>query len=162
MMEIGYTSAVDSEVVRNNDDCRSILCEGYLVYAPEYWDVVDEDGNPLSEEDCDYASWEEFEEYFFDYCDVVDDSNWRYPFVIAENNEYNRSLDDLGVMRDFGANNHKVVTMWEDVRSTGITAWALLIWTLVVVAVVSGVVALWFVLKQRRKMRVIIKRHDEE
>lgn len=162
MMEIGYTAAVDSEVVRNNDDCRAILCEGYLVYAPEYWDVVDEDGNPLSQEDCDYASWEEFEEYFFDYCDVVDDSNWRYPFVIAENNQYNRTLDDLGVMRDFGANNHKVVTMWEDVRSTGITAWALLVWTLIVVAVVVGVVALWFALKQRRKMRVIVKRRDEE
>lgn len=161
MMEIGYSSAVDPEIVRNNDECRSILCEGYLVYAPEYWDAVDEDGKVLSAEDCDYASWEEFEEYFFDYCDVIDDSNWRYPFVIAQDNEYNRKLDDLGVMRDFGANNHKVVTMWEDVRSTGITAWALLGWTILVVALVVGVVALCVAVNQRRKMRVIVKRREE-
>lgn len=160
MMEIGYTSAVDADAVRNSEACRAILCEGYLVYAPEYWDAADGDGNALSAEDCDYASWEEFEEYFFDYIDPIDDSNWRYPFVIAENNGYNRTLDDLGVMRDFGANNNKVVTMWEDVRSTGITAWALLGWTLLIIAVaVAAALSIWAI-KRRGKMRVIIKKAE--
>lgn len=160
MMEIGYSSAVDPELVREDEECRAILCEGYLVYAPEYWTAVDEKGNELSQEDCDYSSWEEFEEYFFDSVDPIDDSNWRYPFVITEDNEYNRTLNDLGVMRDFGENNYKVASMWEDVRSTGITAWALLGCTLAVIAVVVGITWLVLAIKRRSKMRVIIKKAE--
>lgn len=160
MMEIGYTAAIDSKKMRADEDCRSILAEGYVVYDPLSWDVVDENGNPLSAEECDFADWEEFAEYFFDYCDPIDDSNWRYPFVVASDNEYNRSIDDLGVMRDFGANNNKVSTMWEDVRSTGITVWGLLGWTVLVLAVAVGVVALVVAITRRKKMYVIIKKAE--
>ena len=76
-------------------------------------------------------------------------------------NEYNRGIEELGVMRDFGANNYKVSTMWEDVRSTGITAWALLGWTVLAAAVIVGVTALVVWLQRRCKMRVIVKRADE-
>lgn len=160
MMEIGYTSAVDGEKVKNDAECREILAQGYYVYG-EDWEITDEDGNVLSQEDCDYASWQEFEDYFFNNFDPIDDSNWRYPFEIMAGNEYNRGIEELGVMRDFGANNYKVSTMWEDVRSTGITAWALLGWTVLAAAVMVGVTALVVWLQRRSKMRVIVKRADE-
>lgn len=160
MMEIGYTSAVDGEKVKNDAECREILAQGYYVYG-EDWEITDEDGNVLSQEDCDYASWQEFEDYFFNNFDPIDDSNWRYPFEIMAGNEYNRGIAELGVMRDFVANNYKVSTMWEDVRSTGITAWALLGWTVLAAAVIVGVTALVVWLQRRSKMRVIVKRADE-
>lgn len=160
MMEIGYTSAVDGEKVKNDAECREILAQGYYVYG-EDWEITDEDGNVLSQEDCDYASWQEFEDYFFNNFDPIDDSNWRYPFEIMAGNEYNRGIEELGVMRDFGANNYKVSTMWEDVRSTGITAWALLGWTVLAATVIVGVTALVVWLQRRSKMRVIVKRADE-
>lgn len=160
MMEIGYTAAVDGEKVKNDAECREILAQGYYVYG-EDWEITDEDGNVLSQEDCDYASWQEFEDYFFNNFDPIDDSNWRYPFEIMAGNEYNRGIEELGVMRDFGANNYKVSTMWEDVRSTGITAWALLGWTVLAAAVIVGVTALVVWLHRRSKMRVIVKRADE-
>ena len=160
MMEIGYTSAVDGEKVKNDAECREILAQGYYVCG-EDWEITDEDGNVLSQEECDYASWQEFEDYFFNNFDPIDDSNWRYPFEIMAGNEYNRGIEELGVMRDFGANNYKVSTMWEDVRSTGITAWALLGWTVLAAAVIVGVTALVVWLQRRSKMRVIVKRADE-
>ena len=160
MMEIGYTAAVDGEKVKNDAECREILAQGYYVYG-EDWEITDEDGNVLSQEDCDYASWQEFEDYFFNNFDPIDDSNWRYPFEIMAGNEYNRGIEELGVMRDFGANNYKVSTMWEDVRSTGITAWALLGWTVLAAAAIVGVTALVVWLQRRSKMRVIVKRADE-
>ena len=160
MMEIGYTSAVDGEKVKNDAECREILAQGYYVYG-EDWEITDEDGNVLSQEDCDYASWQEFEDYFFNNFDPIDDSNWRYPFEIMAGNEYNRGIEELGVMRDFGANNYKVSTMWEDVRSTGITAWALLGWTVLAAAMIVCVTALVVWLQRRSKMRVIVKRADE-
>ena len=160
MMEIGYTAAVDGEKVKNDAECREILAQGYYVYG-EDWEITDEDGNVLSQEECDYASWQEFEDYFFNNFDPIDDSNWRYPFEIMAGNEYNRGIEELGVMRDFGANNYKVSTMWEDVRSTGITAWALRGWTVLAAAVIVGVTALVVWLQRRSKMRVIVKRADE-
>lgn len=160
MMEIGYSAAVDPDKIRADETCRGILSEGYTVYSP-YWDCADDDGNPLQAAECDFASWEEFEEYFFDYCDPIDDSNWRYPFVIESDNEFERDISDLGVMRDFGANNNKVSTMWEDIRSTGITVWALLGWTCLALAVAVGVIALVTAVLRRRRMTVIVKRADE-
>ncbi len=159
-VEIGYTSAVDASKVREDENCRAILAESYLVYDPQSWTAVDEKGNLLSQDECDFASWEEFVEYFFDYVDPIDDSNWRYPFTIVADNEYNRSISDLGVMRDFGANNNKVSTMWEEVRSTGITALGLLGWTVLVIAVVVGLIALVMFIKRHKKMTVIIKKAE--
>lgn len=156
MMEIGYSAAIDPEKIRVDNDCQTILGEAYGVYGI----AVDDNGNKLSADECDYASWEEFEEFFFDYKDPIDDSNWRYPFVIAAENEYGRKLSDLGVMRDFGVNNTKVSTMWESVRSTGITVWGLLGWTVAVLAVAVGVIALVMVVGRRKKKYVIVKRAE--
>lgn len=64
-------------------------------------------------------------------------------------------------MRDFGVNNHKVTTMWEDVRSTGITAWALLGWTTLALAVAVGVIAFAVFLKRRMQMRVVVKKAEK-
>lgn len=156
MMEIGYSAAIDPQKIREDEDCRTILGEAYGVFGY----AVDENGNKLSADQCDYETWEEFAEFFFDYKDPIDDSNWRYPFVIAADNEYGRQISDLGVMRDFGVNNTKVSTMWESVRSTGITVWGLLGWTAAVLAVAVGVIALVLAIARRKKKYVIVKRAE--
>lgn len=156
MMEIGYSAAIDPEKIRVDEDCQTILGEAYGVYGI----AVDDNGHKLSADECDYASWEEFEEFFFDYKDPIDDSNWRYPFVIAAENEYGRKISDLGVMRDFGVNNTKVSTMWESVRSTGITVWGLLGWTAAVLAVAVGAIALVMAVGRRKKKYVIVKKAE--
>lgn len=146
-MEIGYTPAIKPEALLNDEsgEVRSVLSSGYYVYDPEYWDLIDEDGNVLTVDDCDYESWEEFVDYFFYYVDEIDGSNWRYPFVSAElNADNNRNINSLGVMRDFGDKNKDVVTAWNYARSSGVTALPLLGWTALVVAVALG--ALWLVI----------------
>lgn len=141
MMEIGYSSAVSPDAVRNDEDARAILCETYVVNDSS-WECVDEDGKPIDENGFDYDSWEEFAEYYFDYRDEIDNSNWRYPFLIDAESDigYNRQIETLGVMRDYGENNKKVVTMWNYARSAGVTALPLLGWTALAVAVVVGLI----------------------
>ena len=88
ILEIGYTSAVDPEVLRESTAAKEVLCRGYLVYAPEYWDLTIKEKKTtkvLTEDDCDFASWEEFEEYFFDNFDNFEGTNWRYPFMANPN-----------------------------------------------------------------------------
>ena len=159
MMEIGYTSAVDPEKVREDDDARAVLMETYLVYDPDqiYWDNVDEDGNLLTEATADYASWEEFEEYFFDGIDDIDDSNWRYPFASALTASEERFVTTLGVMRDFGVNNKPVVTMWNYARSAGVSVWGLVGITVAALAVAAGAIALFVFVKEQRKSKVVTK-----
>ncbi|MCM1289678.1 MAG: extracellular solute-binding protein [Corallococcus sp.] len=157
MMEIGYSSAVDPEVVRTDAEARAVLSESYLVYDPEYWDNVDENGKPLTEETADYASWKDFEDYFFYDVNEIDDSNWRYPFVSAANNGAERDLATLGVMRDFGQNNKAVVTMWNYARSAGVSVWGVLGITLGVLALAAGVIALALLVKERAKSKVVTK-----
>lgn len=157
MMEIGYSSAVAPEAVRADADACAVLAETYLVNAPEYWDSVDEEGNPLTDETADYASWEEFEEYFFNSVDEIDDSNWRYPFVSALAADETRNLATLGVMRDFGANNKAVVTMWNYARSAGVSVWGVFGITVAVLAVAVGVIALAVFIKERAKSKVVTK-----
>ena len=154
-MEIGYTPAIRPDVLQNSDEARAVLSEGYVVYDPEYWDVVDEKGNPLSVDDCDFASWEEFCEYFFDSVDDIDGSNWRYPFVSTELNADNdRNIDSLGVMRDFGDKNKAVITTWNYARSAGTTALPLLLWTVLVLAVTLGALYLFILIKRLLAQRV--------
>ncbi len=181
VLEIGYSAAVNADSIKADDRAKAILAEGYSVYAPELWYVEDEDGNsiaqlvddsgePLAEEDYDYGSWDEFEMYFFQNgyedeegnvvsYDEISDSNWRYPFASAQQHSSDsRSLDSLGVMRDFGDKNHDVVTAWNYARSTGDTGstLALLGWTALAVAVAVGAVALAIWLKRvfRHKVRL--------
>ena len=161
-MTIGYTPAIKPDVLNDSDEARSVLSEGYLVYAPEYWDVVDEDGNALTVDECDYASWEEFVEYFFEDVNEIDGSNWRYPFVSAGlNAENNRNLDTLGVMRDFGSRNKAVVTAWNYARSAGTTALPLLGWTALAVAVAVLALFLVILIKRLLSQRVKLPREDE-
>ena len=131
-----------------------MLAEAYAV-NDDSWERLDEDGKPL--EEFDFDSWEEFEEYFFDYRNEIDNSNWRYPFLVNGNEtEYDRSLNTLGVMRDFGENNKKVITMWNGARSTGVSALPLLGWTVLAVAVAVGIVALCEFIKRRKNSTVKI------
>lgn len=151
MMEIGYSSAVDPEAVRGDDDARATLARAYAVDC-EYWDKKDENGAEVTE--FDYASWEEFEEYFFDGRDDMDNSNWRYPFKLSD--DETRTLETLGVMRDFGVNNKAVVTMWNYARSTGDNALPLLGWTVLAAAVAVGVIVLCEYVKRLRSSKVKI------
>lgn len=159
MLEIGYSSAVSPDAVRNDDDARAILCEAYVV-NDDSWEKLDENGDKITE--FDYDSWEEFAEYYFDYRDEMDKSNWRYPFLIAEeeNETYNRSLDTLGVMRDYGENNKAVVTMWNYARSAGVTALPLLGWTVLAVAAVVGIIVLCEYIKRHKNSVVKIQKQN--
>ena len=164
IMEIGYSAAVRGDVLRDSDEARAVLSAGYLVYAPEYWDLIDEDGNKLSKEDCDFESWEEFAEYFFDSFDEIDGSNWRYPFEVNEQvieGVLTRTIDSLGVMQDFGDNNKKVVTMWNYARSAGTTALPLLGWTVLAVAVAVGALFLVILIKRLLAQRVKLPQESE-
>lgn len=166
MLEIGYSSAVSPDVIRNDQDARSSLSAAYFVNDPEYWDMIDVDGvnvkagEKLSEGDCDYASWDEFCDYYFDSRDIIDDSNWRYPFEVSESEDYDRSIGTLGVMRDFGSNNKQVVTMWNYARSAGVTAVPLLLWTLLAIVALSAVIGLFLLIQYLKNRRIIIKRRN--
>ena len=159
MLEIGYSSAVSPEAVRDNEDARAVLCEAYVV-NDDSWTKLDEKGNEITE--FDYDSWDEFAEYYFDYRDEMDNSNWRYPFLIADegNETYDRSLDTLGVMRDYGENNKAVVTMWNYVRSAGVSALPLLGWTVLAVAVVVGIIVLCEFIKRHKNSVVKLPKQD--
>lgn len=170
MMEIGYSSAVSPDVVRNDAEARSVLCDGesgYNVYDACRTDIEVKTRADFATEsefeeylsEFDYASWEEFAEYFFDSVNEIDDSNWRYPFVSAETNTSNRSLATLGIMRDYGENNNKVVTMWNFARSAGVSVWGALGWTALVLAVLAGIVALSVFVARRKRRRVVISKN---
>ncbi|MCM1042750.1 MAG: extracellular solute-binding protein [Corallococcus sp.] len=132
MVEIGYSSAVDKDEIKGNSDAMSVLCEAYNVNAPEYFQAEE------AEHKYDYTL-EKFTEYFF--------SDIRYPDVTDER---------LGVMHDFGSQNNNVVMMWETVRSTGITAWALLGWTVLALAVAAGVIAIIYAAKAHGRKYVVL------
>lgn len=156
MLEIGYTSAVNKQVVKEDDDARSALAEAYVVNDSS-WERENENGEAITE--FDYDSWEEFCDYFFDYSDDIDGCNWRYPFEDSSSS-YNRGAETLGVMRDFGANNKQVVTMWNYARSAGVSAVPLLLWTLLALAVAGGIVGL-YVLVKRLKSKQVVLPNDE-
>ncbi|MDE7454593.1 MAG: extracellular solute-binding protein [Clostridia bacterium] len=163
LIEIGYSSAVSREAVmqtaHNDEDVRGVLCSAYLV-NDDSWDKLDEKGKTVTE--FDFDSWEEFEDYFFYYRDEMDNSNWRYPFDIESvDDDYDRSLTTLGVMRDFGENNKAVVTMWNGARSKGVSALPLLGWTALAVAVAVGIVVLCEYIKHHKNATVIIRKADQ-
>ncbi|MBR2974201.1 MAG: hypothetical protein IKC47_00455, partial [Clostridia bacterium] len=83
----------------------------------------------------------EFVDYYFN-------NTIRYP---------NINDTSLGIMKDFGVNNQMVVMMWEGVRSTGITAWGLLGWTMLALGVVVGVIAVVYVIRDHNRKYVVIK-----
>lgn len=166
LLAIGYTAAVKPNVLRNDEDAKAALAEGYLVYAPELWDVTDENGKPIPQEECDFADWKEFDRYFFDNTyvedgevisyDTIGGANWRYPFSTVNSGNYNRDWQTtLGVMCDFGDKNHDVVTAWNYSRSVGDSALPMLGWTALAVAVVIG--AVFAVIGIKRTFRHTVK-----
>lgn len=144
MIEIGYTSAVNPQYIvgdsqagiEEDSEALTVLYETYNVYAPQYWQPEDD-----TDWTYDYKSTQDFLEYFFD------DAR-RYPDISAEG---------LGVMRHFGENNNAVSIMWESVKSYGISAWALLGWTLLAGGVVVGIVCLVYFVAKRKKMYRIVE-----
>lgn len=91
------------------------------------------------------------EEYeFFDVDEFIDFYfvDIRYPLMDTEKSA------TLGVMKDFGERNNAVVRMWETVRSTGITAWWLLLWTVVVLGGAVGIFVAVYFIRQRKKRYV--------
>ncbi len=165
ILEIGYSAAVSPEAIRqvieDDDELKGELSEAYLVNS-DYWEKVDEDGKQI--EKFKFNSWQEFEEFFFDYRNEMDNSNWRYPFLIDVNGNgvYDRALNTLGVMRDFGENNKAVVTMWNKARSTGVNALPLLGYTVLAVAVVVGIIVLCEYLKYLKKTVVKIPKSETD
>lgn len=157
MYEIGYSAAVSPDVVQNDDDAKATLTQLYYVNAPEYYEFSAEE---LAENGgYDYDSWDEFAEEFFGSVDDCDQSNWRYPFVSAQENiSGNRGIDTLGMMRDFGDKNADVVTMWNYARSAGVSAWGVVLWTVLVIAVLAGGVAVFAIVKKHRMMTVVISK----
>lgn len=155
ILEIGYTSAVSREAVLSDVDAKASLVQSYFVNAPEYYEFSESE---LAENggEYDYDSWEEFEEYFFSNFGEMDDSNWRYPFSFAdsENNTYNRSIDDLGVMHDFGDKNNDVITMWNYARSAGVSALPMFLWLTLSIAIVCAIITLVIYLIRRKNMYV--------
>ncbi|MCH5151378.1 MAG: extracellular solute-binding protein [Clostridiales bacterium] len=133
LLEIGYTSAVSPKALQDSDEAMQILMEAYDydfddeddydAFVREFFEFVDEDGESLDE---------------------IGQCNWRYPFMTALNepnpdSPYDRSIGTLGVMRDFGENNKKVVTAWNYARSAGVNALPLLGWTALAVVISVGV-----------------------
>lgn len=159
MLTIGYSSAVSREKVMADEEARATLTQAYFVNAPEYYEFSESE---LAENggEFDYDSWEEFEEYFFSNFGEMDDSNWRYPFNFAENedNDYERTIDNLGVMHDFGNRNNDVITMWNYARSAGVSALPMFLIFMLILAGACGIVALTIYLMRRKNMYVKIKK----
>lgn len=161
MYEIGYSAAVSPDVVANDVDARATLTRLYYVDAPEYYEFTDDE---LAENDGEYSydSWDEFAVEFFEAVDDYDNSNWRYPFVSAAANAGgNRGIDTLGMMRDFGDKNAEVVTMWNYVRSAGVSAWGVVAWTAGVIALLAGAVVVVALISRRQKMTVIVAKAEK-
>ncbi|MBQ3042584.1 MAG: extracellular solute-binding protein [Clostridia bacterium] len=155
MMEIGYSSAVAPDKILADNDAKSILAEVYCVNAPEYLDKATLDAIE-ADNGFDYDCWDDFEEEFFFYCDEIDGTNWRYPLESDFANADGRDTSTFGVMRDFGAKNKDVVTMWNYVRSAGVNALPMFLWMVLAVAVVVGGAYFVHFLVERSRFKQIV------
>lgn len=146
LVDIGYSSAVSSSVVQEDEEALAYLLEAYE-YDADDPDAVDE-----------------FVAYFFRNEDVdgncldeVGYCNWRYPFETNDTESgYNRNIDTLGVMQDFGNRNKAVITMWNYARSAGVTAWGLLLWLVIALVAVGGVITLIVVIKRLKSHKIVL------
>ena len=167
---ICYTSAVARDAVRSDADAVAALLDvEYLWYASseECELYTDADGNLVF-----FYDWGDGEPYYLnaDGTDFDDDADTLTAFEAATDEEgywldgngeyivdadsmnlffedtarYAEITDALGVMRDYGSANDRVVQMWERVKAGAETPWAL-IWCLVaVVIIVGGAVGIYF------------------
>ncbi len=129
MMEIGYTSALDKNLLYEDEDVFDVFVENYA-------------------EDPENVSEEEMEQLRSDYADYFLDVR-RYAVV---------NDPTLAVMHDFGVNNVSVISMWERVRSTGVSAVSLLLIVLGIVAVIVLFVAVAMRIRQIKKRCVKISK----
>lgn len=167
---ICYTSAVARDAVRSDADAVAALLDvEYLWYASseECELYTDADGNLVF-----FYDWGDGEPYYLnaDGTDFDDDADTLTAFEATTDEEgywldgngeyivdadsmnlffedtarYAEITDALGVMRDYGTANDRVVQMWERVKAGAETPWAL-IWCLVaVVIIVGGAVGIYF------------------
>ena len=167
---ICYTSAVARDVVRSDADAVAALLDvEYLWYASseECELYTDADGNLVF-----FYDWGDGEPYYLnaDGTEFDGDADTLTAFEAAIDEEgywldgngeyivdadsmnlffedtarYAEITDALGVMRDYGSANDRVVQMWERVKAGAETPWAL-IWCLVaVVIIVGGAVGIYF------------------
>lgn len=168
ILEIGYTSSVKADAIKNDAEAMEILYEGYSVNPVHESDI--EGNRDAIYEEYDYASIEEFENYFFNNLktddgenfedfDEMGGANWRYPFKTNEKTEEDlgfkkREIDDLGMMRDFGDKNKDVIIMWNYVRSAGVSALPVFLIVMLSIAGVIGIVALCYYISFRKKLIV--------
>ena len=180
---ICYTSAVARDKVRSDPDAIAALLDvEYLWYASseECELYTDPKGNLVF-----YYDWGDGEPYYLD-ADGTDfkgnadtltafeattdeegywlDGNGEYivdagsmKLFFEDTARYAEITDALGVMRDYGAANDRVVQMWERVKAGAETPWAL-IWCLIaVVLIVGGGIGLYFAREafKRRPRRVV-------
>ncbi len=160
MMEIGYSSAVSPDVVEQDLDAQKVLAEAYYVNAT---DILDSQTLLAMEKEnggFDYDSWQEFCDYFFHSTDKIDGTNWRYP--LESNFDGTLRTDQMfGVMRDFGDKNKDVVTMWNYVRSAGVTAVPLFLIVVGAILLALGVIAIIRLAKAQRDKYQILPQKDE-
>lgn len=167
---ICYTSAVARDAVRSDADAVAALLDvEYLWYASseECELYTDADGNLVF-----FYDWGDGEPYYLnaDGTEFDGDADALTAFEAATDEEgywldgngeyivdadsmnlffedtarYAEITDALGVMRDYGSANDRVVQMWERVKAGAETPWAL-IWCLVaVVIIVGGAVGIYF------------------
>ena len=160
LLEIGYTSVVSSEAIKNDADALSVLVEGYIVNAPEYYEFSEEELLEVNDGEYDFESIDEFIDYFFENLDSdgnnfdeIGSCNWRYPFKISDDDfENKREIDHLGVMRDFEDKNKDVIVMWNYVRSAGVNAFPIFMITISAIAVVVLTIVLICYIGYRRKL----------
>lgn len=165
MLEIGYTSAVSSKIIEEDDEAMAALVEGYYVYAPEYYEFSENELMEANDGEYDFESIEEFKNYYFynlnsddEYFDEIGKANWRYPFLESDEEfEYKRTSEDLGMMRDFEGKNKDVVSLWNYVRSAGQSVFPIFCIVILSMLAVFGLVALVYYISYRRRLRVKIK-----
>lgn len=138
MMEIGYTSAVDSDVFINGTGDESVAAIESLVENEYIYEIDEAD----KEDDGIYYNldgvWYDMTEFFAD--------ERRYP-------EFGTEVTNLGVMKDFGDSNDAVVSMWERVKGGDEFPWGLigtLLGTVGGMALLFGIIELVRKLKSRR------------
>lgn len=177
---IGYTSAVSRQSMMESTDALDALVDAeYMWYANEEECSVWLDPSDPAKMYFRYE-WVEGEPYYLNpdgtEAEVTDESglteaaletdedgnylidgNTIYdPDAISlfffDEGRYPTISDNLGVMRDFGASNDKVVQIWERAKAGTDTPWEL-IWCLVAVVLIVGIALGAYFLKEYLKRR---------
>lgn len=132
MIEIGYTCAVNPETFQTSRDEYNIAAVQNLIENEYVYELEGE-----REEDGIYF---DIDGVAYDMTEFFGDTR-RYPAM---------NTDKLGVMQDFGANNEKVVNMWERVKGGEEFPWQLIV---TIVGIVGGVAAIFGIIAVTKRVR---------